>query len=196
MYNIFQVVEIIVLRSEGLRGQAWVIFDSVANATAALQAEQGFTFFGKDLKISYAHEKSDRIAKMDGTFVPREKRAKRDLAPVAEKSGKIPKVTTHSQEAMDILKSDVPVSSTPSSTTAAESVSNILFAESLPKDCNEMMLAMLFRQYHGYREVRMPRPGLAFIEFDEEPHATVAFKALRGFKLTATDTLDLKYGRV
>jgi len=73
--------------------------------------------------------------------------------------------------------------------------SNILFADSLPQDCNEMMLACLFRSYPGYKEVRIPRAGLAFVEFDEEPHATVALKALNGFKLSASDVLNLKYGK-
>jgi len=190
-------LEIVVLRSDGLRGQAWVIFDSVVNATAALQAEQGFTFFGKDLKLAYAHETSDRIAKMDGTFVPKERRGKRNLTSdttSVEKDAKMSKVIT-SQEAVDV-SSNVTSTTAPSSISVVEAVSNILFADSLPQDCNEMMLAMLFRQYHGYREVRMPRPGLAFIEFDDEPHATVAYKALRGFKLTATDSMDLKYGKV
>jgi RNA recognition motif-containing protein len=43
--------------------------------------------------------------------------------------------------------------------------------------------------------VRIPRDGLAFIEFDEEPHATVALKALNGFKLSSEDALKLKYGK-
>jgi len=76
-----------------------------------------------------------------------------------------------------------------------ENPSNILFAEALPADCKEMMLAMLFRHYPGFKEVRVPRPGLAFVEFDDEPHATVALKAFNGFKLTPSDTLNLKYGK-
>lgn len=73
--------------------------------------------------------------------------------------------------------------------------SNILFAENLPSECNEMMLAMLFRQYMGYKEVRIPRAGLAFIEFDDEPHATLALNGLNGFNITSNDTLDLKYSK-
>lgn len=76
-----------------------------------------------------------------------------------------------------------------------ETPSNILFADSLPDDCNEMMLRCLFVSYAGYKEVRIPRQGLAFIEFDDEPHATVALKALNGFKLSANDMLNLKYGK-
>ena len=85
---------------------------------------------------------------------------------------------------------------TSSDNTAIETPpSNILFAESLPKDCNEMMLACLFRSYPGYKEVRIPRAGLAFIEFDDEPHATVALKAFNGFSLSPTESLNLKYGK-
>ena len=58
-----------------------------------------------------------------------------------------------------------------------------------------MMSAILIRQYPGYKEVRIPRAGLAFVEFEDEPHATVALKALNGFKLTANDKLNLKYGK-
>ena len=72
------------MRRDGLRGQAFVIFEDVQAATAALQKEQGFTFFGKDLKLAYAKEKSDRIAKRDGTYVPKAKRIKMD--PVVEAS--------------------------------------------------------------------------------------------------------------
>ena len=217
--NQTQILEIVTLRKEGLRGQAWVIFEHVAASTAAIQAEQGFTFFGKDLKIDYAREKSDRVAKLDGTFVPKDRRAKRERA-AAEAAAKKAKLEA-ANEASAAAESNAASASSqddPSSLTVKEGVktdegassapaapgapppstelpSNILFAQALPTDCNEMMLAMLFRQYPGYKEVRIPRPGLAFVEFDDEPHASVALKALNGFKLTANETLDLKYGK-
>ena len=180
------------LRRDGLRGQAWVIFDDVQSATAALQMENGFTFFGKDLKIQFAHETSDRISKRDGTYVPKAKRKKQQSSlqqqqpqqqPEEEETGAT--ATTSSTNA-------------PSSTLPAppsELPSHILFATDLPAECNEMMLAMLFRQYSGFKEVRMPRQGLAFVEFDDEPHATIALERLNGFKLTTTDTLKLAYGK-
>lgn len=210
-----KILEIIALRKDGLRGQAFVIFDSVASATAALQAEQGFTFFGKDLNIEYAREKSDRVAKKDGTYVPKDRRAKREAAAAAiaaaeaERAAKRIKMESGSDGVgmgmavgaavgdPSSLVSDA-VNGAPAATEVKaeeETPSNILFADSLPEDCNEMMLSCLFRSYAGYKEVRIPRAGLAFIEFDEEPHATCALKALNGFKLSATDTLNLKYGK-
>jgi U2 small nuclear ribonucleoprotein B'' len=175
-----QVLEIITLRRDGLRGQAWIIFDDVQSATAALQAENGFTFFGKDLQLAYANEISDRIAKRNGTYVPKAKRKKVERSPADTPS------ITASVPANEVVE--------PSPKDEAEP-SHILFAQDLPIECNEMMLAMLFRQYAGFQEVRIPRQGLGFIEFDDEPHATLALERLNGFKLTTSDTLKLTYGK-
>lgn len=182
-----KVLEIIVLRKDGLRGQAFVIMDDVQSATAAMQAEQGFTFFGKDMVIEYARAKSDRIAKRDGDYIPKAKRQKvakqeaagqPEEAPVVEEEGKI-----ETFEPANVA----PVDASPPS--------KLLLAQNLPAECNELMLGMLFQQYAGYKEVRIPRPGLAFVEFESEPHATVAKKALDGFKLTPQDVLQLMYGK-
>ena len=184
---IFQVLEIIALRRDGLRGQAWVIFDDVQAATAALQNEQGFTVFGKDLQLAYANESSDRIAKRNGTYVPKAKRKK--LTATSAPKGDNNATTAPAQE--------VAPPPPPAAADNAPQVqpSNILFAQDLPEECNEMMLAMLFRQYAGFKEVRIPRQGLGFIEFDDEPHATLALERLNGFKLTTTDSLKLSYGK-
>jgi U2 small nuclear ribonucleoprotein B'' len=164
-----------------------VIMDDAQAATAAVQAESGFSFFGKDLKIAYALENSDRIAKRDGTYVPKNKRKK------AEKKQE------EQQQEQDTPAPPPPETDAESSSAPppppSENPSHILFAEELPSECNEMMLAMLFRQYGGFKEVRIPRPGLAFVEFETESHATLAYDALNGFKLTTTDNLKLSYGK-
>mmetsp|Transcript_1513 Transcript_1513/g.2285 ORF Transcript_1513/g.2285 Transcript_1513/m.2285 type:complete len:255 (-) Transcript_1513:38-802(-) len=207
-----KILDIVALRKDGLRGQAFVIFDNVSSATAALQAEQDFTFFGKDLQIQYAREKSDRIAKKDGTFVAKDRKAKREAKEAAiavEQAAKRVKMEALSasnlavvsvNDPSTLVKEDagpvVPAVVAPVEKTSNEPTpSNILFADSLPEDCNEMVLKCLFSSYSGFKEVRIPRVGLAFIEFDEEPHSSIALKALNGFKLSATDTLNLKYGK-
>lgn len=166
-----------------------MIFDDVQSATAAIQSEQGFTFFGKDLQLSFANETSDRISKRNGTYVPKAKR-KKVVAPAAT-AAPTPETTT-------ITTTDqqqVVPPSTEASKAAEAQPSHILFAQDLPTECNEMMLAMLFQQYAGFKEVRIPRQGLGFVEFDDEPHATLALERLNGFKLTTTDNLKLTYGK-
>jgi U2 small nuclear ribonucleoprotein B'' len=211
LYSLFtrhgKVLEIITPRRDGLRGQAFVVMNTVQSATAALQAEQGFTFFGKDMVIEYARQKSDRIAKRDGDYVPKSRRAKSNVdAPSTpqdtvtmeasdEAVAPIPPPPTD----MDTVNGDATAAAAPTGTTEAPMAtsppSHILLAQNLPAECNEMMLGMLFRQYAGYKEIRMPRAGLAFVDFDSEAQATVAMTALNGFKLTPNDELNLSYGR-
>jgi RNA recognition motif-containing protein len=207
-----KVLEIVILRRDGLRGQAWVIMDNVQAATAAMQAENGFTFFGKDLVIEYSREPSDRIAKRDGTFVPKAKRHKKlkQEAEAAEAATAVAGTENAGEEEAGEDDPEAAPVTDPSLATDGQSVvpppalqtlvdlgvpSKYLLAQNLPLECNEMVLAMLFRQYAGYKEVRMPRPGLAFIEFEQEPHASLAMQALNGFQLSQKDTLQLTYGK-
>ena len=153
-----------------------------------------------------------RIAKLDGTYVPKDRKSKRrrEVTVVGNNPDKKARMDPEFDDGNTITMNDpssamdeANVENIKSSSGAKTEIlvshsapSNILFAESLPVECNEMMLAMLFRQYTGFKEVRIPRPGLAFIEFDDEPHATIALKSLNGLKITATDTLELKYGKL
>ena len=63
-----QVISIIALKTPKMRGQAHVVFNSTAEATAAAQTLQVFEFFRQAYYIAYAKSKSDAIAKRDGTF--------------------------------------------------------------------------------------------------------------------------------
>jgi RNA recognition motif-containing protein len=204
-------MELITLRRDGLRGQAFVIFEDVQAATAALQKEQGFTFFGKDLKLAYANETSDRIAKRDGTYLPKAKRIKvraadavvggainnnnnNDDSQSSSEAAPAPTLLDGSQYIDDEGPSP-PAVAPAQQQPLQQQPSHILFANDVPPECNEIMLAMLFRQYSGFKEVRIPRAGLAFIEFDTEPHATLALERLDGFQLTTNDALKLAYGK-
>ena len=156
-----------------------MILDNVQAATAALQAENGSMFLGKPIQLAYARETSDRISKRNGTYVPKSKRA-------AKSSAVAP------METEDATTEEPAATAT---TTELAPPSHILLAQDLPADATQDVLQQLFQQYTGFKELRLPRPGLAFCEFESEPHATLAIQALQGFKLTAKDTLKLNYGK-
>jgi U2 small nuclear ribonucleoprotein B'' len=194
-----KVMEVICLRGESvgkgqkpkcLRGQAWVIFESLAAATAALEAERGFVFFGRSLMVNYAKEVSDRVAKRDGTYnaKAKERRAKRKLEEAGEggvaKSAKL-EGGSAAAPALETKESG--------HAQASNEPSTLLLAKNLPSECNDMMLAMLFRQYAGYKKVSMAAGNTATIEFDTDSQATAALKGLNGFKLSASANLDLSY---
>ncbi|KAF2684987.1 RNA-binding domain-containing protein [Lentithecium fluviatile CBS 122367] len=62
------ILDIIALKTAKMRGQAHVVFRDVDAATQAMRALEGFTFFGKEMSISYAKGKSNTFAKLAGTF--------------------------------------------------------------------------------------------------------------------------------
>ncbi|KAF1998082.1 hypothetical protein P154DRAFT_268209 [Amniculicola lignicola CBS 123094] len=62
------VLDVVALLAGKMRGQAHVVFRNIDESTQALRALQGFSFHGKDLRITYAKGKSTKIAKLDGTF--------------------------------------------------------------------------------------------------------------------------------
>jgi len=218
-----KVLDVICLRGDAgrgkpLRGQAWVIFESLSAATSALQAERGFVFFGRPLMVNYAKDVSDRIAKRDGTYSAKAKRAaKRKMEDAGEDYGdaeKLPKlaagntgVTTSVTDPSSLLgQSSAPPPVNQSAidsesakkkggTQASSTPSSLLLAKNLPTECNELMLAMLFKQYSGYKEVKLFKGGgMGTIEFGSENEATSSLKALNGFKLTTSASLDLTYG--
>jgi U2 small nuclear ribonucleoprotein B'' len=194
-----KVIEVICLRGDSvgkdkkakcLRGQAWVIFESLPAATAALEAERGFVFFGRPLMVNYAKEVSDRVSKRDGTYnaKTKERRAKRKLEAGEERVVKSAKV-----EGGSAAFASAPETKEPGSTQASNEPSTVLLAKNLPSECNDMMLAMLFRQYSGYKKVSMGGGNTAMIEFETDSQATAAHRGLNGFKLSATAKLDLSY---
>ncbi|GAB7335167.1 hypothetical protein MBLNU13_g06999t1 [Cladosporium sp. NU13] len=64
------VLDVTAVKSSKMRGQAHVLFRDIHAATQAMRACQGMEFFGREMKISYAKEKSQTLAKMTGQYDP------------------------------------------------------------------------------------------------------------------------------
>ena len=63
-----RILDVVVSRAERLRGQAWVVFHDIGDATNALRRLQGFPFFDRAMRIQFAKGKSFAVAREDGTF--------------------------------------------------------------------------------------------------------------------------------
>lgn len=148
---------------------------------------QGFPFYDKPMRIAFAKGKSDCVAKADGTFVQREKRKREEPVKAEPVAGAIE----------DTAAAAKPPKQKKPSATENSTPSNVLFAQQLPDDCNDMMLSILFQQYTGFKEVRMVpgKKGIAFVEFGDETQASLALSGLNGFKLSPTDTLKLSFAK-
>ncbi|KAL3827814.1 hypothetical protein ACJIZ3_016616 [Penstemon smallii] len=155
-------------------------------------------------RIQYAKTKSDVIAKADGTFVPREKRKKHD------DRGRKKKEQHDANQASIGLNpayagaygaapplSQIPYMGGRAVPEAPAPPNNILFIQNLPHQTTSVMLQMLFSQFPGFKEVRMieAKPGIAFIEYENEMQSTVAMQGLQGFKITDDNPMLITFAK-
>ncbi|XP_068634629.1 U2 small nuclear ribonucleoprotein B''-like [Aristolochia californica] len=197
-----RILDVVALMTPKLRGQAWVVFSEVTAASAAVRQMQSFPFYDKPMRIQYAKTKSDCVAKADGSFVPREKKKK--LEEKAEKKRKTEEAQ-QSGAATNGIGSQANGGPSDSHTfrqgknghDAAADPNNILFIQNLPHETTSLMLQMLFQQYPGFREVRIieAKPGIAFVEFEDEVQSSVAMQALQGFKISPQNPMVITYAK-
>ncbi|KAK4783855.1 hypothetical protein SAY86_018223 [Trapa natans] len=64
-------------------------------------------------------------------------------------------------------------------------------------ETTNQMLQLLFVQYPGFKEVRMieAKPGIAFVEYEDEVQAGMAMQHLQGFKITAQNPMSITYAK-
>ncbi len=70
-------------------------------------------------------------------------------------------------------------------------------SQGLPPETTSPMLTMLFQQFPGFKEARTvdAKPGIAFVEFDNDVQATVAKDGLHGFKVSADFAMQITYAK-
>ncbi|KAI7874827.1 RNA-binding domain-containing protein [Lichtheimia hyalospora FSU 10163] len=62
------ILDIVTKKSNEMREQAFIVYDNVASATAALRSLQNANFYNKPMNIEYAKTKSNAVAMIDGTY--------------------------------------------------------------------------------------------------------------------------------
>ncbi|GIL58537.1 hypothetical protein Vafri_13488 [Volvox africanus] len=187
-----RIMDVVTMKTYRLRGQAWVVFTDTAAATNALRTMQGFPFFDKPIRITYAKGKSDAVAKVDGTYKPDKKQRAQKNAAAREAMLKRPSGTKSVASA-----GPGSVQGGGGGSGLSNAPNKILFVQNLPENSNEAMLGMLFQQFPGFREVRMveARPGIAFVEFENDMQSTTAMQGLQGFKITPANSMNISYAK-
>jgi len=210
LYAVFSqfgpIIDVVALKNFKMRGQAFVVFRDISDATNAMRQMQGFPFYDKPMRLNYAKGKSDATAKLDGTYQAKDKaeRAAKRKAERDERKGIKPKTAAPPVKAVDEdAPSDTPAPPKKAEPPAAPSApaanlpNQILFVEKLPDQVNEMMLSMLFQQFPGFKEVRLVpgKSGIAFVEFENEGQSGVAMSGLQNFKITPTNLMKITYAK-
>jgi len=218
LYAVFSqfgpIIDIVALKNFKMRGQAFVVFRDISSATQAVRQMQDFPFYDKPMRLSYAKGKSDATAKLDGTYQSKDKAeraAKRKSDREDRKGGKAKQPAPQQPPPKRVADEEEPIPSAPvepaappkepvakpPASPAIALPNQILFAENLPDQVNEMMLSMLFQQFPGFKEVRLVpgKSGIAFVEFESEMQSGVAMNGLQNFKITPTNLMKISYAK-
>ncbi|KAJ8939811.1 hypothetical protein NQ314_010972 [Rhamnusium bicolor] len=185
LYAIFSqfgtILDIVVSKTVKMQGRAFIVFKEVESAVNAFKAKQGFEVFEKPMRIEYAKTDSDVILK--------QKR------PHLEKPKKTRTPSTRDDDIPKRMKKET--HRLPGGPTAEEPPNHILFLANLPDETSDLMLSMLFKQYAGFKEVRMVpnRPDIAFVEYENPLQAGTAKDALQGFKITPTNATKISFAK-
>lgn len=196
LYSVFsaygKVLDIVVSKKQGLRGQAWVVFESVSQASAAMSELQNFPVFDKPMRIAFAHRKSFASAKADGEFNP--------AFVAADKAASVARAAAREAQA-----GGVPGSAGPAEGQAAaprnapissEPPSDMLLVSNLPVDMDEAEVTKLFNVYDGFQTVRVvPGRGLAFVQYDTVSQSTPALQGMHNYALPSGQRITVAFAK-
>ncbi|KAJ3106702.1 hypothetical protein HDU96_008139 [Phlyctochytrium bullatum] len=217
LYHLFsqygEILDVVALRTEKMRGQAFVAFAEQADATSALRALQGFPFFGKALRIEYGKGISHAVMLREGRILPPKvvqaklakaaKRLREDDDDEGEESNKRPALEESKEEGEDDddmeMEAEEDSDDNPQGEGGENPPYNILFANFLPASVTGTpdMLGLLFKQYPGFKEVRLVpnKSDIAFIEYETVNQAAEAKARLDGFLIAKGHPLKLQFAK-
>ncbi|KAG6751380.1 hypothetical protein POTOM_045914 [Populus tomentosa] len=167
-----RILDVVALKTAKLRGQAWVVFSEVTAASNAVRQMQGFPFYDKPMVRFVMLAERKKRAEESQQSAPANGKPESNGGPTSFRQG--------NQGAQETAPPN-----------------NILFIQNLPHETTSMMLQVLFQQYPGFREVRMieAKPGIAFVEFEDDVQSSMAMQALQGFKITPQNPMAVTYAK-
>ena len=159
------------------RGQAWVIFESIAQSQAAMDDQQSQLLFGKKMRISFSRNMSD-IARVRKGLGPRLKELHQQRSSSAKQSNT---ETSGSTDTFFKTLTTVPKANNPN---AYNPPNRTLFVENLSEAATNEDMIQLFSSYPGFVDARVIQGrGVGFIEFEDDHKSQVALSRLQGFEL-------------
>jgi len=198
------ILDLVVHDSLRRRGQAWVVYETVDEATKAIEALHGLELDGKRIGAQYAKGKSDAIAKRDGTYetqkrkreIERKLNAGLDMtSAILNKRRRLDQTTGAGATTTATTTTGALLSSQTGPSTEAPVVPhNVLLVQGLSEDATKEDLEGLFSSLAGYQQVRfIGAKRVAFVDFDTEQHAGAGL-ALDGRKVHG-QPLQVQYSK-
>ena len=192
------VLEINIRKSKKMKGQAFIVYKDINDATRAKVSLNNFLFLGSRINIDYAKSKSDIIVKIKGqssqnneeyqktgTYLTRKRKRMLEYQNIKEEKKEKKKDIVEKKESIE-LDEDID--------GECLNENKILFVTGLGKEVNEKMISLVFNKFKGLKDIRFFNGrGFCFVEYDNEINAGTALLSLNNMKLTENTTMKISY---
>ncbi len=195
------VLDVIAHKNLRMRGQAFVVFSSVSEATKAQEALStgSHELFGQPIEVQFAKTKSDATIAQAGNEEALEKHKRRRLAEKelrqVESSKRQRTDTAGHSLARGHAATSVPTGPASGSSHHHKKAAKkdqldflppnkVLFLQELPSGVTQSAVEAVFKKFTGFVEVRlMAVRRLGFVEFERDEDAVAAKEATSGLIL-------------
>lgn len=164
------VLDVIAHKNIRMRGQAFVVFESIDSAKKAQQEMRNRELFGKPMIVQFAKTKSDATISQSGNEEALDTHKRRRIA-----SKELRQVEDSKRPALSTSTSSKPTSRKKKDQLDFLPPNKILFLQDLPAGIQQSAVEAIFSQFKGFMEVRlMEVRRLGFVEFETDEDAVSA----------------------
>ena len=186
------VLEINMRKSRKMKGQAFIVYKNINDASRAKVSLNNFLFLGTRINVDYAKTKSDIIVKIkggqeyqkNGNYLLRKRKRLLEYENIKEekKEKKEKKENKENKEMMEDIDGE------------CLNENKILFVNGLGEEVNEKMIFLVFNKFKGLKDIRFFNGrGFCFVEYDNEINAGTALLSLNNMKITDKSTMKISY---
>ena len=176
--------EVIAHKNIRMRGQAFVLFETTAEAEKALKDLQGYPVQEKAMLLQFAKSKSDRTIQKESPAAYEAHKAER-LAKKAAK-GPLQASTGKKSKRQGGLRTTA---------TDGNPPHNVLFVQNLPDDITTDVMQAIFGRFAGFRDIRLvPGRNISFVEYADTDAAVLARDSTSGITLSGQQ-LKVTFGK-
>ena len=191
------VLEINLRKSRKMKGQAFIVYKDINDASRAKVSLNNFLFLGTRINVEYAKSKSDIIVKIkgqsnlnnqeyqkNGNYLLRKRKRLLEYENIKEEK-KEKKEKSEKKENKEIME-DID--------GECLEENKILFVKGLGDEVNEKMIYLVFNKFKGLKDIRFFNGrGFCFVEYDNEINAGTALLSLNNMKITDKSTMKISY---
>ena len=188
------VLEINLRKSRKMKGQAFIVYKDINDASRAKVSLNNFLFLGTRINVEYAKSKSDLIVKIKGQSNISNQEYQKNGNYLLRKRKRLLEYENIKEEKKEKIKNKENKEIMEDIDGECLEENKILFVKGLGDEVNEKMIYLVFNKFKGLKDIRFFNGrGFCFVEYDNEINAGTALLSLNNMKITDNSTMKISY---